>query len=125
MSIQLSAKKEQTGYDIVHNSQNTSAVTAQRILNTTPEQANMDYLLDYLIENFAKIPVNVEIASEYRYKAPIITKETLVIIISQSGETADSLAALRMAKKLGKGKTVVTVLPDTGERYFSTELFEH
>ncbi len=53
----------------------------------------------YLIEDNLKIPVTVEIASEYRYKTPIIPKNTLAIIISQSGETADSLAALRLAKE--------------------------
>ncbi len=52
----------------------------------------------YLIENFARIPVEVDIASEFRYKNPIIDDKTLVIIISQSGETADTLAALRDAK---------------------------
>ena len=55
----------------------------------------------YLIETFARIPVEVEIASEFRYKNPIIDNKTLVIIISQSGETADTLAALREAKKKG------------------------
>ena len=53
----------------------------------------------YLIEKFAKIPVNVYIASEFRYQNPIIKKHDLVIFISQSGETADTLAALRLAKE--------------------------
>lgn len=51
----------------------------------------------YLIEEYASIPVTVEIASEYRYKKPFYNKKTLVIVVSQSGETADTLAALRMA----------------------------
>lgn len=51
-----------------------------------------------LIEEYANIPVNVEIASEYRYKKNFYDEKTLVIVISQSGETADTLAALRMAK---------------------------
>ena len=55
----------------------------------------------YLFENYAKIRVNVEIASEYRYKENLITPSTLVIIVSQSGETADTLAALRLAKENG------------------------
>ncbi len=54
-----------------------------------------------LIEEFANIPVTVEVASEYRYKMNFYDKDTLVIIISQSGETADSLAALRKAKEDG------------------------
>ena len=55
----------------------------------------------YLFERVAKIPTNVEIASEFRYKEPLLTKETLFIVISQSGETADTLEALKMAKSAG------------------------
>ena len=55
----------------------------------------------YLIEKYADISVTVEIASEYRYKKNFYNKKTLVIIVSQSGETADSLAALRKAKRDG------------------------
>ncbi len=55
----------------------------------------------YIIEKLAKIPVEVDIASEYRYRDPIITDDTLMVIISQSGETADTLAALRDSKKRG------------------------
>lgn len=55
----------------------------------------------YLIEQVARIPVDVDLASEFRYRDPILRDHTLVIVISQSGETADSLAALREAKKLG------------------------
>ena len=55
----------------------------------------------YLIEHWAKIPVTVEIASEFRYNDPLIDSETLMIIVSQSGETADSLAALRYGREHG------------------------
>ena len=55
----------------------------------------------YVIEDIARVPVNVDIASEFRYRNPIIGEGDLVIIISQSGETADSLAALRLAKERG------------------------
>ncbi len=55
----------------------------------------------YLIERMAHLPVNVEIASEFRYRDLLLDKDDLVIIISQSGETADSLAALRAAKEIG------------------------
>ncbi|MDY4693135.1 MAG: glutamine--fructose-6-phosphate transaminase (isomerizing) [Blautia sp.] len=55
----------------------------------------------YVIEDLARIPVRVELASEFRYRNPIIPSDSLVIIVSQSGETADSLAALREAKKRG------------------------
>ena len=54
-----------------------------------------------LIEKYADIPVNVEVASEYRYKKCFYDKETLLIVVSQSGETADTLAALRKAKNDG------------------------
>ncbi|MEK6899874.1 MAG: SIS domain-containing protein, partial [Nanoarchaeota archaeon] len=53
----------------------------------------------YIIEEMAKIPVNYEIASEFRYKEPLLGKDDLVIAISQSGETADTLAAIRLAKQ--------------------------
>ena len=55
----------------------------------------------YCIEGLAKIPVRVDLASEFRYRKPLLKKDSLVIVISQSGETADSLAALREAKNLG------------------------
>lgn len=55
----------------------------------------------YVIEETCRIPVEVDIASEFRYRNPILAKNDLCIIISQSGETADTLAALREAKKQG------------------------
>ena len=55
----------------------------------------------YIMEGLARIPVEVDLASEFRYRNPILQKNDLVIIISQSGETADSLAALREAKEQG------------------------
>ena len=55
----------------------------------------------YIYEGLARIPVEVDLASEFRYRNPILEEGTLVVIISQSGETADSLAALREAKKRG------------------------
>ena len=55
----------------------------------------------YVIEDMARIPVRVELASEFRYRNPILDPHALAIVISQSGETADSLAALRLCKKHG------------------------
>lgn len=55
----------------------------------------------YVLEGMARIPVEVDLASEFRYRNPLLDEHTMVIIISQSGETADSLAALRESKKLG------------------------
>jgi len=62
---------------------------------------------EYLIEEYARIPVEVEYASEFRYRNPILSSEDVVIAISQSGETADTLAALRMAKE--KGATILGI----------------
>ena len=56
---------------------------------------------EYVIEEFARIPVEVEYASEFRYRNPIITAKDVVIAISQSGETADTLAAIKLAKEKG------------------------
>lgn len=65
----------------------------------------------YVIEDLAFVPVRVELASEFRYRNPILEQNTLVIVISQSGETADSLAALREAKKRGvKTLAIVNVV---------------
>ena len=62
----------------------------------------------YVIERLARVPVVVDIASEYRYRNPIVGEGDLVIIISQSGETADSLEALKLSKKMG-AKTLAIV----------------
>ncbi len=56
---------------------------------------------EYIFEDFARIPVEVEYASEFRYRNPIITEKDIVIAISQSGETADTLAAIKLAKSKG------------------------
>lgn len=60
------------------------------------------------IESLARIPVNVEIASEYRYSNPLTDDKTLCIVISQSGETSDTLAALKEAKRLGAKSLAIT-----------------
>ncbi len=61
----------------------------------------------FLIENIAKLPVEVDYGSEYRYRDPIATDRTLAVVITQSGETADTLAALREAKKHGASSIAV------------------
>jgi len=55
----------------------------------------------YWFEKFARVPCNIEVASEFRYRSPVLSPDTLIVTISQSGETADTLAALQEAKKLG------------------------
>lgn len=62
----------------------------------------------YALEKFAKIPVICDIASEFRYNDPFIDENTLIILVSQSGETADTLAALRLGKKNGAKTLVLT-----------------
>ncbi len=62
---------------------------------------------EYLFEEFARIPVEVEYASEFRYRDPVITEDDIVIAISQSGETADTLAAIELAK--GRGATIIGI----------------
>ena len=61
---------------------------------------NAGLVAKYWLEDIAKIPCNVEVASEYRYRHPLILDETLFVTISQSGETADTLEALKIAKKI-------------------------
>ncbi|WP_407542891.1 glutamine--fructose-6-phosphate transaminase (isomerizing) (plasmid) [Deinococcus radiomollis] len=77
---------------------------------------------EYLIEQLARIPVEVDVASEYRYRDPLVSKDTLAIVISQSGETIDTLEALREAKRGGartlgiinaKGSSMTRELDDT------------
>jgi len=65
----------------------------------------------YLIEEWARVPVEFDIASEWRYRNPIVDPETLVIGISQSGETADTLAALRLARAYGCRTLAITNVP--------------
>lgn len=67
---------------------------------------------EYMLEEYCRIPVEVEYASEFRYRDPIITDDHLVIAISQSGETADTLAALREAKR--KGASVMGIVNQVG-----------
>jgi glucosamine--fructose-6-phosphate aminotransferase (isomerizing) len=62
----------------------------------------------YYLEQLARIPVEVDIASEFRYRSPLVDNQTLAIVISQSGETSDTLAALKEAKKLGARTLAIT-----------------
>ncbi|MEG0356926.1 MAG: glutamine--fructose-6-phosphate transaminase (isomerizing) [Christensenellaceae bacterium] len=66
------------------------------------------YVGKYIIERLARVNVEVEIASEFRYKNPILDKDTFVIVLSQSGETADTIAALREAKSRGAYVMAIT-----------------
>lgn len=78
----------------------------------------------YVIENMAEIPVRVELASEFRYRKLLLDKNSLVILISQSGETADTLAALRIAKERGiRTLAVVNVVGSTIAREADNVLY--
>ncbi len=80
-------------------------VNAQRIIVVACGTSwHAGLVAEYLIEDLARIPVEVEYASEFRYRNPVITERDIVIAISQSGETADTLAAIELAKS--KGATI-------------------
>jgi glucosamine--fructose-6-phosphate aminotransferase (isomerizing) len=81
---------------------------------------------EYMLEEYARVPVEVEYASEFRYRKPILNKKTVVIAISQSGETADTLAAMREAKN--KGATtlgIVNVVGSTIARESDAGIYNH
>ena len=81
---------------------------------------------EYMLEQFCRIPVEVEYASEFRYRYPIINSDDVVILISQSGETADTLAALREAKKFGATTIgIVNVIGSTIAREVDAGTYVH
>jgi glucosamine--fructose-6-phosphate aminotransferase (isomerizing) len=80
----------------------------------------------YAIEEWARIPVDVELASEFRYRNPVLSSKTLVITISQSGETMDTLMALRHAKSLGaKTLSICNTIGSTIPRESDAVLYTH
>jgi len=81
---------------------------------------------EYMLEEMARLPVEVEYASEFRYRNPIVDDRTLVIVISQSGETADTLAALREAKRRGaRTLGIVNVVGSTIAREVDGGIYLH
>jgi glucosamine--fructose-6-phosphate aminotransferase (isomerizing) len=81
---------------------------------------------EYLLEEYAQIPVEVEYASEFRYRSPIIDEGTVVLVISQSGETADTLAAMREAQRKGaKALGIVNVVGSTIARESDGGVYIH
>ncbi len=80
----------------------------------------------YMIEELVRIPVEVDIASEFRYRKPIIESDNLIIVITQSGETADTIAAQREAKRLGaKILTICNVVGSTSSREADAVFYTH
>lgn len=67
----------------------------------------------YIIEKLAKVPVEIDVASEFRYRSPVIPKKSLAVFISQSGETADTLAALRLVKEQGIQSLSICNVPES------------
>ncbi|MGN0624573.1 MAG: glutamine--fructose-6-phosphate transaminase (isomerizing) [Oscillospiraceae bacterium] len=80
----------------------------------------------YVIEKLARIPVTVDVASEFRYRDPIIGKDDLVIVVSQSGETADTLEALKLSKRLGADTlAIVNVVGSSIAREADMVIYTH
>jgi glutamine---fructose-6-phosphate transaminase (isomerizing) len=80
----------------------------------------------YMIEELARMPVEVDIASEFRYRKPLISAENLMVVITQSGETADTLAAQREAKKLGaRALSICNVVGSTSARESDAIFYTH
>ena len=80
----------------------------------------------YVIEKLARLPVEIDIASEFRYRAPVLDPDTLVIVISQSGETADTLAALRLANEQGcKTLCIVNVVSSSIANEGGSVIYTH
>ena len=80
----------------------------------------------YMIEDLARIPVEVDVASEFRYRKPLITPEHLMVVITQSGETADTLAAQREASRLGaKTLSICNVVGSTSVREANAVFYTH
>ncbi|RPI36467.1 MAG: glutamine--fructose-6-phosphate transaminase (isomerizing), partial [Nitrospiraceae bacterium] len=80
----------------------------------------------YMIEDLARMPVEVDVASEFRYRKPLITPEHLMVVITQSGETADTLAAQREARRIGaKTLTICNVVGSTSAREADAVFYTH
>ncbi len=80
----------------------------------------------YVIEQIGRIPVTVDVASEFRYRNPIISDKDLVIVVSQSGETADTLEALRLSKKMGADTlAIVNVVGSSISREADMVIYTH
>jgi glucosamine--fructose-6-phosphate aminotransferase (isomerizing) len=80
----------------------------------------------YMIEDMARVPCEVDIASEFRYRKPLIPKDSVMIVITQSGETADTLAAQRESKRLGaKVLTICNVVGSTSSREADGVFYTH
>jgi glucosamine--fructose-6-phosphate aminotransferase (isomerizing) len=102
------------------------AETEQIVITASGTSWHAALIGEYMLEEFARIPVEVEYASEFRYRNPVIRRNTTVIAISQSGETADTLAAIREAKRQGAtGMGIVNVVGSTIARETDGGVYIH
>ncbi len=108
----LSCRLSEDGNQVRFGELNWTAEAVQSIgkimITACGSGSHAGLLAKYFIEKLARIPVEVDIASEYRYRDPLTDSKTLCIVISQSGETIDTLAALKEAKRLGARSLAVT-----------------
>ncbi len=110
--VPASVERTRTAYLSVENKVGLTLAGAERIIITGCGTAyNSGIIAKRFIETFAHMPVETEIAGEFRYKNPIITPNTVVVAISQSGETADTVEAAKLAKRLGAVVIAVTNAP--------------
>ena len=107
MSSSMIREDSRIVLDGIHLSDRTFKAVSNIVIVACGTAYHAGLVGKYLIERFSRIPVSVDVSSEFRYRRPIINKDTLVIAISQSGETADTLAAVKEAKK--SGVTVVSI----------------
>ena len=108
----LHASKRRVNLDSLHDTMDLGVVQAVNVIGCgTSWHAGM--VGRYWIERFAKVPVSVDIASEYRYREPPAVPGSITIVISQSGETADTLAALRFAQHMGQKVLAIVNVPES------------
>ena len=108
----IHATEQRVGLDSLHESLNLAEVQAVNIIACgTSWHAGM--VGRYWIEQLARVPVNVDIASEYRYREPPALPGSITVVISQSGETADTLAALRFAQQSGQKVLAIVNVPES------------
>lgn len=108
MSSRLAKDNSQVLFDELKWTKDDLAGVKKVLITACGTAYHAGFVAKYYIEQLARIPVEVDIASEFRYRAPLIDDTTLAVVISQSGETIDTLAALKEAKRLGARTLAIT-----------------
>lgn len=120
----LSMNEEQVKLDRIHITKEELDNTNRIYIVACGTAYHAGLVGKYLLEKMARLPVWAETASEFRYRDPVLDSHSLVIVISQSGETADTLAALRMAKRAGaRVMAIVNVVGSTMDREAENVLY--